>query len=98
MDQKIKADQGKPRVAEVPVELIFGAARAKDYGTAKYGDPKNWKIVEIGRWKNALMRHLLAYIGGEDMDSESGLHHLDHMACTLSYIMWKEANQHESGE
>ena len=75
-NQKAKADKGKQRPTLVPVSLIKAVAAVRGYGVEKYHDPENWREVEIERYKDALYRHWLAYLGGEWLDQESGLPHL----------------------
>lgn len=36
---------------------------------------------------SALLRHLTAFWDGENIDSESGLHHLDHAAACLAFLV-----------
>lgn len=82
-----KADVGKPRPSLVPVSLIRAVTAVREYGTAKYGDPENWKTVEYERYVDAAYRHWLAYLDGEPKDKESGLPHLWHMACNLAFLI-----------
>ena len=90
MNQEAKADAGKPRPTLVPVSLIEAVASIREYGVAKYHDPDNWKKVEPQRYKDAAYRHWLAYIKGEKLDPESGLPHLWHMACNISFLIEME--------
>lgn len=86
-DQAAKADAGKPRLTLVPRRIIWDIARIREHGTAKYGDPENWKKVEPERYRDAMMRHMLAYLddpGG--VDEESGLPHLWHLACNVAFL------------
>ena len=78
--QDAKADEGKPRPTLVPVSLIRAVTEVREYGCKKYADPENWKKVSKQRHKNALYRHWLAYLSGEEKDEESGLPHLWHLA------------------
>lgn len=87
MDQKIKADAGKIRPTLVPVGLIRAVAEIREYGCRKYHDPENWKKVEKQRYKDALYRHWLAYLDGEENDEESGLPHLWHLACNAAFLI-----------
>ena len=48
MKRTAKSDGGKPHPSYVPVEIIEAVMRVREYGTAKYGDPDNWTIVESG--------------------------------------------------
>ena len=86
-NQKVKNDAEKPRITLVPQKVIWDIAEVRMYGTKKYHDPENWKEVEIERYKDALMRHILKYL--EDpkaIDEESGLPHLWHAACNIAFL------------
>lgn len=64
------------------------------YGTEKYGDPENWRRVEVERYRDALLRHTLAYLEEpQGVDEESGLHHWEHMACNIAFIAEMEAEK-----
>lgn len=81
-----KDDQGKEQLDLVPSELRYGAARALAYGAEKYARD-NWRGgLAWSRLWSALNRHLQAFWDGEDIDPESGLHHLDHAAATLGML------------
>ena len=86
-----KADQGKVRPCLVPPSLIPAVAAIREYGCKKYTDPENWRQVEPQRYRDALYRHLLAYLAGEELDAESGLPHLWHMACNVAFLIEFEA-------
>lgn len=87
-NQEVKADAGKPQLHLVPTEIINGIARVREYGNKKYGDPENWKTVEIQRYHDALLRHTLAIWNDlEKKDEESGLLHLEHIATNLAFIL-----------
>lgn len=96
-DQSAKADKGKLELSLVNPELVKAVAEVRMYGTEKYGDSENWRKVEPKRYVDALYRHLLAYIEGNEVDEESGLSHLAHMACNLSFLLDKDyLKEHES--
>lgn len=82
-----KADHGKPRLTLVPTKILPAIAKIREYGNEKYKDPDNWKTVDTDRYLNAMYRHLLAYVSGEEDDPESGYPHLWHMACNLAFII-----------
>ena len=88
LNQDVKADAGKLHLTRVPTGIIRAIGAVRDYGTAKYGDPDNWKQVEPARYRDALYRHWLAYL--EDpagTDAESGLPHLWHLACNAAFLI-----------
>lgn len=89
-DQSVKADGRKLRPTLVPPSLMIAVARVREYGTWKYGDPENWRKVEAQRYRDAMYRHWLSYLSGEQYDPESGLSHLDHCACNLAFLIEME--------
>lgn len=88
-NQDPKADKGKLRLTLVPLQIIREIAKVRMFGVAKY--PKTgvegWKSIEIERIRDAAFRHFIAYL--EDpagLDEESGLPHLSHLACNISFL------------
>lgn len=73
----------------VPSAGIIGMARCMMNGAKKYG-PYNWreegKPVQTMTYLSAAMRHLLAYIDGEDKAQDSGENHLDHIMAGLAVL------------
>lgn len=58
--------------------------RVMAHGADKYG-VDNWqKCDDPRRYDAAAMRHLLAFLDGEELDPDSGLSHLAHCACSLA--------------
>ena len=86
-DQSAKADAGKLPLTLVPLEAIEDIAETRRYGCKKYSDPDNWKRVEIDRYKDALFRHLIAYLRDpQGKDEESGLEHYKHLITNAAFI------------
>lgn len=82
-----KADEGKPRLSLVPRKIIWDIAKIREYGNKKYGSADNWKKVEPGRYRDAAYRHFMRYLDDPTgLDEESGLPHLWHLACNISFL------------
>ncbi len=92
-DQTIKADAGKLKPTLVPPSLVYAVAAVRGYGEVKYGGSESWREVELERYKDALYRHWLAYLSGEENDPESGFPHLWHLACNAAFLIEKEADK-----
>ena len=89
LDQNAKADKGKPRLSLVPMEILKCIARVREYGVKRYpdGGPDNWKRVEAGRYRDAMLHHMVAYTMDPDgVDAESGLPHLWHLATNVAFL------------
>lgn len=85
--QDAKADAGKPRLTLVPRKIIWFIAKIREYGNRKYGDPENWRKVDIQRYRDAAYRHFMAYLDDpHGVDEESGMPHLWHLACNIAFL------------
>ena len=90
-NQEIKHDGGKIRPTLVPAELIKAVAQVREYGCQKYGTSESWRQVEVQRYRDAAMRHMLRYIfDPQSADMESGLPHLWHLACNIAFLIAME--------
>lgn len=84
----VKHDAEKIRVELLDPEWLFGVGKVLTYGAKKYAS-HNWrKGLEVSRCLGAALRHLFAYLAGEDLDLETGLSHLYHASCELMFASW----------
>lgn len=101
MKQEAKRDEGKLQLSLVPTQIIRDIAEVRMYGNKKYGDPNNWKNVEMERYIDALYRHFLAFVDDPNsVDEESGISHYKHMACNIAFIchMMKDHKEEKEEE
>ena len=90
-EQFVKDDDDKPRIDLLPPEMLLGTAEVMAYGAKKYS-ANNWAHgADWSRYYSAMMRHMLAFWSGEDNDDESGLSHLHHASCCLSFLVAYQA-------
>ena len=85
----------KVDISLVPVSLISGVRAVRLFGLQKYHDPDNWKQVEPERYHQAMLRHILAaWNDPYKVDPESGLLHIQHVACNIAFLLefYKEAH------
>jgi hypothetical protein len=76
----LRYDSGKPRYDLIPGDALDDLAKLYDYGAQKYAE-RNWeKGMSWSRCFGSLMRHAWAFWRGEDIDPESGIHHMTHAA------------------
>ncbi len=80
-----KDDNGKPEPTLVYSSLIIEVAKVRRYGISKYGSSERWREVESIRYFDAMLRHIYAYLDGEDDDAESRLSHLAHTATNVMF-------------
>lgn len=78
----------KAPVGLVPPALLIGAAEAMATGAAKYG-PFNWRdySVQYMTYLEAMQRHILALIDGQDDAEDSGVHHLKHVIAGAGILL-----------
>lgn len=86
-----KFDSGKLRYSLLPAGTVDAVLRVLEFGATKYA-PDSWQSVPNARqrYSDALMRHMSAWHGGENIDVETGLHHLAHVLCNASFLLWLE--------
>ena len=89
-DKQWHKDAGKPRVDLIPPLPLFQIGHVLAFGMEKYGF-RNWEqYADHWNWGDLLgstMRHVFAWMAGEDRDHESGLHHLSHALCDLMMLV-----------
>lgn len=87
--QEIKSDNGKAKLSLVPTQIMYDIARIREYGCNKYprSGEYGWKLVEVERYIDAMLRHAMQFSEEPTgVDSESGLPHLWHLACNVSFL------------
>lgn len=87
----LKNNSGKLRLSLIPPSLSLYIGAVLTFGALKYEDHNwrkgfNWSIL-----LDSLKRHLTAFEAGEDLDAESGLPHLAHIATNVAFLI-----EHES--
>ena len=79
----------KVSLSKLPMAGIAHGAHAMMYGAAKYG-PFNWRgnAVVASIYVDAILRHVAAWFdGGEEVASDSGVHHLGHIVANASILL-----------
>jgi len=82
-----KFDGGKLQYGLLPPQALKATVDVLTFGAQKY-EPDNWKHVPDSkrRYFDALQRHIWAWQEGEQLDPESGKHHLAHALCCLMFL------------
>jgi hypothetical protein len=82
-----KFDGGKLEYGLLPPLALEETVKVLTFGAQKY-ERDNWKNVPDSkrRYFDALQRHTWAWKQGEQLDPESGIHHLAHAMCCLMFL------------
>jgi hypothetical protein len=83
----IKHDTNKPDLSLIPKIALDHEAFALMVGARKYGRYNYCKGMEASRLIAAAMRHLTAWMSGEECDPEDGQHHLGSVKACASMIL-----------
>ena len=71
----------------LPTEALESIAEVMTFGAKKYGD-HNWRNgLDWTRLVGSSMRHLSSWVGGEELDPESGLSHIAHLGANVLMLM-----------
>ncbi len=87
-EKAIRHNQGKSTWSLVDFATMEDMVAVLDFGAKKYS-PDNWKKgLHTKSVFDSIMRHLAAYISGEDNDQESGLPHTGHIMCNAMFLAY----------
>lgn len=86
---------GKLPLEYLVTTLWEGDAAVHKHGADKYGIC-NWRKdpIKASTYKAAMLRHLKAWLEGEDIDPDSGYHHLYHLRAGAGIVL--DAEMHDT--
>lgn len=89
MEKKGKRfNKGKLRWSLVDFPSLEPMVKVLEFGAEKYDD-HNWKKgLSTTEICESLLRHLTAYLDGEDSDKESGISHIGHIQCNAMFLAY----------
>lgn len=91
----IKHDQDKVDMSLLSSIALTEVAKVMTFGKKKYS-ANNWRGgFAWTRPLSASIRHIFAWMGGEDKDPETGLSHLAHAVCCLCFLLEFEVTHRE---
>lgn len=92
----VKHDDGKLDFTLVPWDGLEPVVRVLMFGERKYTTPErpgrdNWRKVpnSTQRYRAALLRHVIAYVSGQETDPETGESHLASVVCCALFLLGK---------
>ncbi len=85
-----KYDESKVQLELLSVPALMAIGQVMTFGARKY-EAHNWrKGFKWSRLLGASLRHIFAYMSGENTDPESGLSHLAHAGCCIMFLLEHE--------
>ena len=89
----LKNDSNKPRMELLDADFLEDVARVLTEG-AKVYSANNWRSgLSYGRILGAILRHTMAILRGNDIDSQFGLSHTAHLACEVMFLHFMIKNR-----
>lgn len=87
----LRFNSGKIPLELVPPSAVYGIAEVLQYGMTRSVNPypaRNWErgmnwMVCVA----CILRHLFAWVSGEDKDKDSGLSHMKHVLCNVAFLV-----------
>lgn len=88
LDPKGDAGKQKPQLHLVPTVALVECAKALKLGADKYTE-RNWANAQVkhSTYRSAILRHLGEIQDGNDIDPESGAHHLGHIIANCAIML-----------
>lgn len=87
-----KDDSGKVDYSQLSRAMIEPMIRALMFGANKYKKFNHKGGFENTRLLAASLRHIMAFMDGEDLDPESGESHLAHGMAALAILLDNQSN------
>lgn len=96
-EQALRYNTGKRQWSLVDFKSLESMVEVLEFGAEKY-EKWNWtKGMPVTQVSESLLRHMFAFLSGQDKDPDSDCDHLGHImanAMFLSYIM-REKSQYD---
>lgn len=87
VDQALRYNKGKLKWSLVDWKSLEPMVRVLEMGAEKYA-PYNWtKGMPVTEVSESLLRHMFAFLEGEDFDKESKIEHLGHVMCNVMFLI-----------
>lgn len=93
----LRYNEGKLKWSLIDWKSLEPMIRVLEVGAKKYDD-HNWKKgMPITEVSESLLRHMFAFMDGEDNDIESLEHHLGHVMCNAMFLIYnlRENSQYD---
>ncbi|MCK9370558.1 DUF5664 domain-containing protein [Candidatus Dojkabacteria bacterium] len=87
-EQAMRFTAGKLPLDELDPQFLEEMFAVISYGQKKYARMNWMKGAPATQYFGCIMRHLLKWYKGEDIDEESGCTHLGHIACNIMMCMY----------
>ncbi len=84
--QALRYNTGKPQYSQIDMQCLEPMVRVLEYGMKKYAR-NNWKKgFPETQLIDCLLRHVAAYLAGEETDPESGVSHVGHIQANAMFL------------
>jgi hypothetical protein len=90
LKEATKFDDGKRDWSLLPLDSVEEIVKVLEFGAFKYS-AHNWSSnggFKYTRVINATLRHIFAFMRGQDNDTETGLSHLAHAGCNILFMLY----------
>ena len=85
-NKALRFNEGKPQWGLVHFQSLVPMVQVLEFGDKKYA-PEDWKKgLDKKQILESMMRHLAKLMDGEEIDPESGLHHMGHIQCNAMFF------------
>jgi len=87
-EEAMRFNNSKLQWSLVDYKSLEPMVRVLEFGAKKYA-PDNWKKgLDTLKICESLLRHIYAFMDGEDIDPESGESHIGHMMCNTLFLSY----------
>lgn len=96
LNEEIKKQHNcKRKWSLLPFRQLIDVVKVFEFGKEKHGNDFGWKQAvetDMVQYKDALLRHVIAYTTDQKQDQESGLPHLAHAVANCLILLYGESH------
>lgn len=86
--QALKVPEGKVMLHLLPPGPLCDIARVRQWAADTKYQPWDWTLSRNWtEYYDAMLRHMFAWQTGQNLDPESGLHHVAHACCNGLFLL-----------
>ena len=95
-EQALRFNSGKAKWSLVDFESFLPLVEVLEFGARKY-EVDNWKKgLPVKAVCESMLRHVFAFMNGEDLDPESGLSHVGHIQANAMFLAFMLRERREA--
>lgn len=97
-EEALRYNTGKTQTREIDPAFLLGIGEVLTAARSKYPEGNWMKPTKFSTPYESLMRHMMKFWSGDELDNETQCHHLLHAATNLMFLYYQVKNNPEKDD